>query len=200
MRRTDPADGVGDASGDGAGNGAPAGVEAGSELASLRAEVADLRRRVGATEATLAIHQLKARYGELVDRRFSRGRVVAESELASVAAEIAGLFTEDGVWDGGPALGVATGRAEIAEKLRRPTLVFSWHLFAKPRIEVDGDRAYGRWDILCPCRTPDGRSRWMCGFEDDEYTRVAGVWLHRRMKLTTVFVADVGTGWDPIWH
>ncbi|HUO48572.1 MAG TPA: nuclear transport factor 2 family protein, partial [Acidimicrobiales bacterium] len=55
---------------------------------------------------------------------------------------------------------------------------------------VDGASATGRWDLLAPCTTPDGAAYWMCGVEDDEYARDdAGVWRHRRMRLTTVFMA-----------
>jgi hypothetical protein len=39
----------------------------------------------------------------------------------------------------------------------------------------------------------------MCGYEDDSYTRVEGVWLHRSMELTTVFMAPVGEGWTRIF-
>ena len=84
--------------------------------------------------------------------------------------------------------------------MRAPTLVFSWHFFLKPRIQVDGDRATARWDILSPCTTKDGRPHWMVGFEDDEYARVGGVWLHRRMRLTTVFLAPHETGWQKIFY
>jgi hypothetical protein len=165
----------------------------------LAAEVAELRRRVAASESVLAIQALKARYGELVDRRFSAGSVVDAGTLAAVAGAVAELFTTDGVWDGGPGLGLATGRAAIAARLGQPTLTFSRHFFVNPRIEVDGDRASGRWDLLSPCRRADGTSYWMCGYEDDEYERAEGVWLHRSMTLTTVFMSAVGDGWTRIF-
>jgi hypothetical protein len=38
----------------------------------------------------------------------------------------------------------------------------------------------------------------MCGFEDDEYHLVDGVWLHRSMELTTVFFSPVDQGWEQI--
>jgi hypothetical protein len=38
----------------------------------------------------------------------------------------------------------------------------------------------------------------MCGYEDDEYARIDGVWLHRVMKLTTVFMSPVTDGWSKI--
>jgi hypothetical protein len=166
----------------------------------LTREVAELRVRVEASEAVCAIQNLKARYAELVDERYVRGKVAPEEKVAAVAEQIAALFTEDGVWDGGPALGVSTGRTEIAARMRAPTLTFSWHFFLKPRIHVDGDRARARWDILSPCTTKDGKPSWMVGFEDDEYARVGGVWLHQRMKLTTVFLAAHETGWQKIYY
>ncbi|HLN05557.1 MAG TPA: nuclear transport factor 2 family protein [Acidimicrobiales bacterium] len=82
--------------------------------------------------------------------------------------------------------------------LRAPTLDFSRHLFTKPRIRVDGRHASARWDLLCPCRTPDGRSWWMCGYEEDEYRLEEGTWLHSSMRLTTVFMTETGEGFDRI--
>jgi nitric oxide synthase oxygenase domain/subunit len=76
--------------------------------------------------------------------------------------------------------------------------VFSRHLFVRPQIHVEGERATGRWELLSPCTRPDGTSLWMSGYEDDVYERVDGVWLHRSMTLTTMFVSPAGTGWPRI--
>jgi hypothetical protein len=171
-----------------------------STVDELAAEIAELSARVQVTEDTLAIYDLKARYGELVDQRYWRGSVVDAERLEVVSTEIADLFATDAVWDGGPTLGRAVGRDAIAEQMRRTTLVFSRHLFVKPRISVVGDRASGRWDILCPSKTADGQSYWMCGYEDDEYVRDgASVWLHQSMSLTTVFFSSTEAGWDRIF-
>jgi len=170
-----------------------------STLEELSAEVTALRLRVAASESVLSIQALKARYGELVDKRFSTGSVVDDSTLARVADDVAALFTPDGVWDGGLGLGTATGRPAIATRLRQPTLVFSRHYFLNPRIDVTGETATGRWDLLSPCRRADGSSYWMSGFEDDEYALHDGVWLHRSMRLTTVFMAPVGEGWNKVF-
>jgi hypothetical protein len=167
----------------------------------LAAEIAALRARVEHTEAALAIHALKARYAQLVDERYVRGAVAPPEILAARSEAIAALFTEDGVWDGGPALGVSRGRAEIAARMRAPTLLFSRHFFVKPLITVHApDRASARWDILATCTTRDGAPSWMVGFEDDAYARVGGEWLHRSMKLTAVFMAPHETGWTKIFY
>jgi hypothetical protein len=171
-----------------------------STVEELALEIAQLRARVQVTEDTLAIYDLKARYGELVDQRYWRGSVVDPERLDVVSKEISDLFTTDALWDGGPVLGKATGREAIAERMRETTLSFSRHLFVKPRISITGDRATGRWDILCPCKTASGESYWMCGYEDDEYVRVgASVWLHQSMSLTTVFFSSTEAGWDRIF-
>ena len=170
-------------------------------LEELATDLAVLRARLERAEGVLAIQTLKAHYAELVDRRYRKGAVVPPEELAALAEEVARLFTEDGVWDGGPALGRAVGRAAIAERLRDTTLVFARHLFTSPRIEIDDDdsgRARGRWELLSPCRTAEGRDLWMCGTEDDEYEHVDGTWLHRSMRLTTTFVAPNDEGWASI--
>lgn len=164
----------------------------------LAAEVVRLAGRLDRCEAVLEIQSLKARYGELVDDRFPGGRPAAAETLAGLAERIASLFTEDGVWDGGPVLGEATGRPAIAARLAQPTLSFARHLFANPRISVEDDRAVGRWDLLSPCRRQDDSSWWVYGYEDDEYARVDGTWLHKSMRFTTVFVAPVGAGWERV--
>ncbi|MHB8497704.1 MAG: nuclear transport factor 2 family protein [Acidimicrobiales bacterium] len=164
-------------------------------IEDVAADVAALHRRLDAAESVLAIHELKARYGELVDERFELGSVVETARLWRLAHEAAALFTEDGTWDGGPGLGAVIGRSAIAERLASPTLTFARHLFVKPRISVDGNRASGRWDLLVPCATAEGTPRWMCGYEDDEYLRVDGTWLHRSMHLTTICFAPAETDW-----
>jgi SnoaL-like domain len=170
-------------------------------MESVWAEVAALKTRMDAAEAVLAIQELKSRYGELVDSRFARGRLRTGPELHALAALIAETFTPNGVWDGGPALGKAVGRAQIAERMSSSPLTFSRHFFVKPQIKVDGARATGRWDILAPCTFDTDKSSWMCGFEEDVYERSAdGGWLHERMKLTTIFLAPgPSDGWGKIF-
>jgi hypothetical protein len=165
----------------------------------LRDRVEALERRLRAAEDVLAIERLKARYAHLVDARYARGRVVDAAKLEALARQIAELFTEDGVFDGGSALGVARGRDAIAARMREPTLLFSRHYFVAPQIHVEGERASGRWELLAPCTTKDGRPHWMAGVEDDDYRKLDGRWLHRSMKLSVVFYAPHATGWEKVF-
>lgn len=156
--------------------------------------IRDLEARLGALEDVEAIRRLKALYGELVDSRFDDDGFLPAERVAPIADQIADLFTEDAVWDGA-ALGVSRGRAEIRERFVASTLTFSWHFFVKPQIEVRGDDATGRWDILSPCTMPGDRPFWMAGVEDDRYERVGGVWKHKSMKLRVVFMSPYERGW-----
>lgn len=166
------------------------------DLAALRAELEILRTRVTSLEAFQAIQNLKARYGALADRRYTRKGPRSEVEIAAAADELVQLFTADAVWDGGATLGVAEGHDAIRARFLAPTLQFSWHYFVKPEIHVDGDEAEATWDILAPCTTQDGTPMWMSGVEHDRYRKVAGVWLHTHMRLEPVFMAPHATGWS----
>jgi hypothetical protein len=164
---------------------------------SLEQTVRALEARLARVEAEQEIARLKARYGALVDARYDRGGPKSRAQIEPLAQQIAELFTEDAVWDGGAGLGLCRGRAEIRERFLEPTLRFSWHYFVKPRIEVAGDRARATWDLLAPCTTRDGVASWMAGVEDDEYAVVDGRWLHSAMKLRVVFFAPHERGWAP---
>ena len=103
----------------------------------LESRLVAMERRLRVVEDEQAITYLKARYGELVDERYARGRPREAADLERIADEIAALFSEDAVWDAGT-LGVCRGRDQIRERMRTPTLHFSWHLFVMPRIQVEG--------------------------------------------------------------
>jgi hypothetical protein len=170
----------------------------GQRRTDLETRVAELEARLAALEDVEAIKRLKARYGALVDSRFSRGDVVAPDRLEAIAGEIAQLFSEDAVWDGGKGLGLCRGRAEIQARLAAPTMRFTWHYFVKPQIQVEGHTARADWDILSPCTTPDGRPMWMAGVEHDEYRKESGIWLHTHMRLDVVFLAPYDRGWGQV--
>src|SRR3954465_11494753 len=69
-------------------------IEAMEPIEELAAQVRDLRTRVEATGAVPSIHELKARYADLVDRRYSKGALVADGTLAVLADEIAATFAD----------------------------------------------------------------------------------------------------------
>jgi len=167
-----------------------------ARLEELAASVAALEARLAAAEAVLEIQRLKARYAALIDERYTRDGAKPEADVARIADAAAQLFAPDAVWDGGERLGRWQGRDAIRERFLSPTLKFTLHYFLNPVIEVDGDAARGRWDILAPITFEDGRPGWMAGVEHDEYQRHGGAWLHSKMQLTIHFTAPELRGWD----
>ena len=137
----------------------------------LADRVARLERRLDGAESVLALHDLKARYGELVDARFVRGAAVAPEPLGDLARRAAALFTEDGVWDGGPGLGVARGREEIAARLAAPPWCSPGTCSSSraSRWTVTGPRAGG----TCSARAPGPTGRH-CGWPATRTTSTPG--------------------------
>ena len=92
-----------------------------------------LEERITHLEDLDAIKQLKARYCEICDddHNFS---------------EITTIFAEDGIWEG-KGIGKASGHQEIVELFKsfQTAISFSQHMVQNPIIEIDGNRARGRW-------------------------------------------------------
>ena len=84
------------------------------------------------------IKQLKHRYCACCDERYDPDGIAA-------------LFTEDGVWDGGP-FGRAEGREGFREFFREVSnqVDFANHYVTNPIIEIDGNSATGCWDLWQP--------------------------------------------------
>jgi len=161
-------------------------------LEELGGRIQALEKRMHALEDLQAIKKLKARYGELADER---SRVKEKEELEVIASEMAKLFTEDGVWDGGEVFGIRKGRKEIYEYFRQPAWKLGLHYFMNPHVTIEGNKARGRWYLLLPGTTKDNTAVWMAGFEDDEYVKMNGQWLKSRMKLTLLFLTPYDQGW-----
>ena len=98
-----------------------------------------IERRLQVLEDAEAIRNLKARYAALCDNQYD-------------ADGIAGLFTEDAVWES-PALGCFEGRDAIRNFFRGASGIFSFaiHYSLNGHIEVEGDTARARWYLFMPC-------------------------------------------------
>jgi len=65
-------------------------------------------------------------------------------------------------------------------------------------IDVDGDRATGRWRILMPCTIMDGdekASRWLLGDYEEEYVRRNGAWLFKKID----YLMNFNVAFDQSW-
>jgi hypothetical protein len=102
-----------------------------------------LAARLWRAEATLALKALMHRYSNLCDRGFA-------------PAAIAGLFVDDGVWDGGEAVGRYEGKPAIAAFLEGLAKVVAWsgHFVVNDEIVLDGNTASGFWRCIAVVNNP----------------------------------------------
>src|SRR5215208_8312915 len=115
-----------------------------------------LERRLQALKDAEAIRNLKARYAALCDDSYN-------------ADGIAGLFTEDAVWES-PGLGRFEGREAIRDFFQGASEIFSFaiHYSLNGHIEVDGDTAQARWYLFMPCTVTVGnQAMWRAGIDHE---------------------------------
>ncbi len=118
------------------------------------------------------IKQLKHRYCAYCDEQYD-------------PEGIAGLFAEDGVWEGGP-----FGRAEGRDGIRQffgdvsKQVEFANHYVTNPIIDIDGDSATGRWDLWQPMVMTEGPAAlWLVAKYREQYVRSGDQWLFRLLEL-----------------
>ena len=153
------------------------------DAAITAAETARLVRQLADIEA---IRQLKNRYCELCDADYD-------------ADALAGLFTDDAVWDGGP-MGAHHGREAIRRFFEGSStrVAFALHMVLNPQIEVDGDVARARWYLWQPMvyRLPGGEQAWwMSARYDDRCVRTDQGWRFARVQVALKILAPCDRGW-----
>ena len=118
------------------------------------------------------IKQLKARYAAACDNEYD-------------ADAIAGLFTEDAIWDGGM-MGYAKTQSGIREFFVNASKLvgFAVHGLSNPLIEIDGDRATGSWYLHQPMAMKGTEAAfWFCAQYQDEYVRTSEGWKFQHVKI-----------------
>lgn len=131
-----------------------------------------LAARITRLEDLEAIKQLKARYCEICDDDHNPDRIT-------------GIFTEDGVWEG-RGIGRAEGHAEIRALFERfqKAIRFSQHMTMNPQIEVEGETGRGTWYFFGPFTMEEsGQAMWQACRYHEEYQKVDGQWLIRRLTI-----------------
>ncbi len=146
----------------------------------------DLETRIQRLEDIEAIRALKVRYCDLCDRGYD-------------ADALAELFTEDAVWDGG-----MFGRYESKRRIHRffsatgGIVRFARHYVTNSVVDVEGDRASGRWYLLQSATMPDGnveRAVWGSARYDEEYVRTPDGWKFQSVLLDWGFWTPFEEGW-----
>ncbi len=133
----------------------------------------DFEARLRWLEDIEHLKQLKYRYAGYCDDDYD-------------AEQLAPLFTENAIWDGGP-MGRYEGREAIREFFAGTSSVvpFAIHHVTNPILEIDGDRATGRWYLWQPVVFAQGnQALWMAARYDDVYRREDGVWRFEHVTVT----------------
>lgn len=148
-----------------------------------------LEKRVDRLESIEAIKMLKHRYMTYCDFGYAPDK-------------LGPLFTDDAVWSS-KEFGVHLGRRAIETFFAGVSsqIVFAAHLAMNFIIDVDGDRGTGKWRILMPCTFMEGGkkvSRWLLGDYDEDYVRVQGVWLFKRLDYVMNFSVRFDQDWADV--
>ena len=65
-----------------------------------------------------------------------------------------------------------------------------------PIIEVNGDKASGRWYFDVPLTMIEGNQAvWLTGMYEEEYIREGGKWKYLNMKCTFFYMTPYEEGW-----
>jgi SnoaL-like domain len=134
----------------------------------------ELLARIQRLEDIEAIRNLKARYCLACDDNYN-------------PESLGPLFAEDAVWDAG-ILGYNEGRDAIKVFFAQSSTIVPWalHYVTNPIIEVDNDKASGNWLLWEPMTFAQGDNKtgcWHCASYSDEYVKVNGEWLFKRVKI-----------------
>lgn len=133
----------------------------------------ELEKRITRLEDIEAIKQLKARYCAICDDDHN-------------PEQIASVFAEDGIWEGG-GFGTARGHDGIRELFKgfQKLIGFSQHNVMNPIIDIDGDRATAVWYLLGPFTFhKNSDDRWLAVRYDDDYVKVNGQWKYQHLRVT----------------
>jgi hypothetical protein len=158
-----------------------------------------LEERILRLEDVEAIRRLKAYYGKYADAKYTDDHQRRpQAEIDTLAREQASVFTEDAIWDNGVGpSGILRGREAIYNNLRLGPWKFAMHHFVSPLIEVDGDKATGRWMLwqTATLAEPD-TAVFMSAITNDEYVRTPAGWKMSRMSFTLKYMTRFDRPWS----
>lgn len=151
----------------------------------------DLEARVKTLEDIEEIRKLKATYCYLCD--------VGTTE-ASVRRELISHFTKEASVDFG--MGPESrfqgwdGLEVFFGTIVPMGVTFSMHMVHNPIIDVNGDKATGRWYYEAPTiDTTTGKAQWMAGTYEEEYVREDGQWKFSSISTKWKYITPYDEGW-----
>jgi len=143
----------------------------------------ELEARVRRLEDIEAIKKLTATFTYLIDDR----------DWQSLLE----LFTEDCKYDAG--IAQYEGREGLIKFFRDDLpagFSFSAHMLHNTVIDVNDDRATGRWYVEIPAtRAQENRALWVLTKYENEYVKVGGEWRFKNFVSNIVYITPFDEGW-----
>jgi hypothetical protein len=154
-------------------------------------KIEDLEARIRVLEDIEAIRKLKATYCYLCDAGLGdpRNRNELITHFADHAKVDFGLGPGS-TFEGKEGLEVFFGQVVPG------AVSFCMHMIHNPIIEVDGDRATGKWYYEAPTTdAATSRAQWMAGTYEEEYVRENGEWKFASIKTKWKYISPYDEGW-----
>ena len=146
--------------------------------------------RITVLEDMEKIKKLKALYCYLADEGIAGDPSKMDELISHCTEDVHADFGELGIHAGKEA--VRKFYKEVAPSL----LSYSAHMVSNPIIEVEGDRAKGRWYVFVPCTLrATGSPAWLQAKYEEEYVKVSGEWMWKTIIARFDFFTPYGDGW-----
>jgi hypothetical protein len=144
---------------------------------------ADLEQRVARLEAIEEIKRAKERYAKICDAGYSPD-------------EVATVFTEDAVWDGGDQLGRHEGIEAIRRFFGETAISWAVHYMIAPAIDVNDDlsAATGTWYLFEPSIIDD-TAIWIMARYTDKLVREEDGWKFKEMNVEPLAITPTREDW-----
>ena len=112
--------------------------------------------------------------------------------------ELLNYFVDESWLDFGD-YGLYRGKEDVAIFFKEVThsfLSYAAHMVANPIIEVNDDRAKGKWYFHCPATDRVSQTAlWVQGRYTDEFVRIDDAWKWQSITCRFDFISPVSDGW-----
>jgi hypothetical protein len=154
----------------------------------------EIEKKVTVLEDIEAIKKLKSLYCYLADAGINGD----ESKMD----ELMTYFTDDAWIDFGTVESpdVHKGKEAVTKFYKKnvcDALSYSAHMVANPAIDVDRNKAKGRWYVFVPCTVRQTNTAiWLFGKYEEGYVKINGQWKWSSMIFRSEFSSPfAGEGW-----
>ena len=159
----------------------------------LEARIELLEAKMRMVEDIEEVKRLMALYEETHDSLEK-----TEEEVALFTEDAKFVITSSGedVGEQNPLLGTWEGKEALRNlfSMVNSGLSYEAHHITNPSITVEGEKANGKWYLLC-CLTIGTTAVWQQGTYDNDFIKINGKWKIRVMRFNWNFFTPYEDGW-----